>query len=190
MRRNRCSTSGNRIRDRGFFCNNPLNTGFNTPARSTGSGRSVANATNTAIVVSRVYGARPSTASYNVAPNDHRSDSNVETPFAARSGAIYRGDPRINPVCVSAPSPSSINADPKSVNNTRPSSATNTLLGLTSRCTTPARCAASNADNTANPTPATSAGGNGPLSLITCNNDRAGTYSITIHGRSSPCCTS
>jgi hypothetical protein len=149
------------------------------------SGFSFASATRVSMVVVREYGARPSTAWYSVAPSDHRSDAGVETPVLARSGAMYCGVPTMIPVRVIAPPLSSNNAEPKSVSTTRPSSAINTLLGFTSRCSTPTRLAASSADRTANPIPATSPTGSGPYSSSTSSNDRERTYSITIHCRSS-----
>ena len=99
------------------------------------------------------YGPRPSTAAYSVAPSDHRSDPGVASPPRIRSGAVNPGEPITIPVWVSRGSPSNC-AMPKSVSTARSSQpvpvlsvAISTLLGLTSRCSTPARCAAASADS-------------------------------------------
>ena len=73
-------------------------------------------------------------------------------------------------------------ARPQSVSTTRPSSASSTLPGLMSRCTTPRRWAARNAPSMPSPMSATRAGGSGPSSARTSCNERLATYSITIHG--------
>jgi hypothetical protein len=94
------------------------------------------------------------------------------------------------PERASAATPSSVTAGPKSVSTTRPSSAISTLLGLTSRCRTPTRFAAFKAPSSARPIAATRSTGSEPDSSITCNSDRDGTYSMTIHGSSVPGSTS
>ena len=93
---------------------------------------------------------------------------------------MYAGEPMIIPVRVTVTSPSIV-ARPQSVSTTRWSDSS-TLLGFTSRCTMPARCAAHSAASTASPIRATSGGGSGPSSTMTWCSDRDGTYSMTIHG--------
>jgi hypothetical protein len=71
----------------GSLTSSPSITGPSGPGRAGGSGGSVINAVSEPIMVSRWNGARPSTAAYSVAPNDHMS---VDAPAAAprsRSGA-------------------------------------------------------------------------------------------------------
>src|SRR6266702_510588 len=80
-----------------------------------------------------------------VAPSPHRSVSGPIWPPLACSGAMYQGEPTMMPLAVSFGSPCSW-AIPKSPSQTLPSSPTMTLAGLTSRCTMPARCAASSAE--------------------------------------------
>ena len=69
----------------------------------------------------------------------------------AARGARKAGVPTIPPVLVIAVS-CLIAAMPKSVSTTRPSSASSTFPGLTSRCSTPAACAARSAPSTCSPT--------------------------------------
>ena len=72
--------------------------------------------------------------------------------------------PAIRPVRVSCTS-STARETPKSVSLTRPSSAISTLPGLTSRCTTPAACAAASPSATCRPISATTRGSSGPFSV-------------------------
>ena len=72
--------------------------------------------------------------------------------------------PAIRPVRVSCTS-STARETPKSVSFTRPSSAMSTLPGLTSRCTTPAACAAASPSATCRPISATTRGSSGPFSV-------------------------
>jgi hypothetical protein len=74
-------------------------------------------------------------------------------------------------------------AEPKSVSTTRPFSPISTLPGLMSRCSTPTRLAAFNAESIATPMRATSRTGSGPSSRMISSSDRDCTYSMTIHGR-------
>src|SRR6266508_2867499 len=104
-------------------------------------------------------------------------------PSRARSGEMYAGEPRIMPGRVTVVSEPATTANPKSLSTTRPSAVSNTLLGLTSRCSTPARCAACRAASTPSPIRATRSGGSGPSWEITSCSERDGTYSITIHCR-------
>ncbi|RAO51131.1 hypothetical protein PSN01_04328 [Micromonospora saelicesensis] len=113
-----------------------------------------------------------------------------DTPSRARSGATNCGEPSTVPGPVITPSPPSKVASPKSVSTTRPSSATSTLCGFTSRCSTPAVCAARNAASTASPIRAVRCGLSGPSAPMICCTDRDGTYSITIQGLSRSCTTS
>src|SRR3954463_15443972 len=70
---------------------------------------------------------------------------------------MYAGDPRSSPVEVIEGSPA-VDAMPKSVRVTRPSSPTITFPGLTSRWTMPAACAASRASSRQRPISAARAG--------------------------------
>jgi hypothetical protein len=56
------SVSAMPARARGSLRNSALRTGLSTPARTAGSGSSVASAVSVANVVERAYGERPSTA--------------------------------------------------------------------------------------------------------------------------------
>lgn len=77
-------------------------------------------------------------------------------------------------------------AMPKSVSTTRPSAPSRTLPGFTSRCSTPAACAALSAVTIRWPVRAASAGGRVPLSSSTSARVREGTYSMTMHGSAGP----
>ena len=88
----------------------------------------------------------PCTAAYSVAPSDHRSEAGVAGLPWMRSGAVKPGDPMTMPVWVSFGSPWKV-AMPKSVRTARPPSVSSTLLGFTSRCSTPAACAVASADS-------------------------------------------
>lgn len=129
----------------------------------------------------RSKGPRPSTAAYRVAPSDHKSDAGVAMSPRMRSGAVKPGVPTTMPACVIDGSSANV-AMPKSVSTARPFSVTSTLLGLTSRCRTPAACAVDNAPTRLVPSSAASSGGSGPSSVITRSSDRASTSSITIQG--------
>src|SRR5262249_37361386 len=146
-RRSSRSASSALIRADGSLRNRPLSTGRNGPAWRAGGGSSVTRAVSVAIADDRWYGELPSTPAYSVAPSDHRSDSGPAIPSRARSGEMYAGEPRTIPGRVTVASPGMV-ASPKSVSTTRPSSVRSTLLGLTSRCSTPARWAARSAPST------------------------------------------
>ncbi len=62
--------------------------------------------------------------------------------------------------------------------------------GLTSRCSTPAPCAARSAATMPRPIRAASSGGSAPCPLITSPRVAEGTYSMTMHGRPSSSTTS
>ncbi|PSK48316.1 hypothetical protein B0E38_06268 [Streptomyces sp. 111WW2] len=83
---------------------------------------------------------------------------------------------------VSASLPSTL-AIPKSVSTTRPSFASSTLAGFTSRCSTPAACAARSAASTSAPISAARRGSNGPSASSRSARDSPRTSSITIQGR-------
>ncbi|RAO47173.1 hypothetical protein PSN01_04924 [Micromonospora saelicesensis] len=85
------------------------------------------------------------------------------------------------PVRVTLGSPGIV-ARPKSVSTTRPSSPSNTLPGFTSRCMTPALCAALSAPSTPRPISTVRATETGPSSARVSCNDFDATYSMTIHG--------
>jgi hypothetical protein len=76
-------------------------------------------------------------------------------------------------------------AMPKSVRTTRSSGPSKILAGFTSRCTTPAWCAARSPAKTPRPIRATRADGRGPWSRTVSRSDWNGTSSITMAGRPS-----
>ena len=113
-----------------------------------------------------------------------------------RSGAVNPGEPITIPVCVNRGSPSNC-AMPKSVSTARSSQpspdrlvAMSTLLGFTSRCSTPAACAAASAESSCWPIRPARAGGSRPSTTSTWSSDWDGTSSMTIHGRPSSSATS
>ncbi len=169
-------------RVRGSRRSSPASTGASGPACGAGSGGRVASAASVAIAVLRAYGERPSTAACSVAPSDHMSASTLDTPSAARSGATYWGEPRTRPGRVIAPSPPWNTASPKSVSSTRPSRASSTFAGFTSRCSTPASCAARSAASTDRPISAARPGGSGPSVSMISWSERDGTYSMISQG--------
>ena len=86
---------------------------------------------------------------------------------------------------------------PKSVSTARSSQpvpvrsvAISTLLGLTSRCSTPAMWAAASADSSCWPIRATRSGARRPSAVSTWSSDRDGTSSMTIQGLPSSSATS
>ncbi len=76
-------------------------------------------------------------------------------------------------------------AMPKSVSTTRPPFSSSTFPGLTSRCSTPTRCAASSASINLAPIAAASCGSNAPRSTSTSSSEGPSTSSMTMTGR--PC---
>jgi hypothetical protein len=78
-----------------------------------------------------------------VAPSEYTSDAGVGVSPASTSGAVNAGEPVTTPVAVWKPP--AILAIPKSVNCGSPYSVSRTLPGFTSRCSMPARLAASSA---------------------------------------------
>ncbi len=187
-RRSSRSASSRPIRSPGSLRSSPCRTGASGPARRSGSGSSDRTAAITPHTSGRPNGGRPSTAAYSVAPSDHRSDAGVAFWCRACSGATYAGDPMIAPAWVSVSSPATV-AMPKSVRTARPG-AISTFPGLTSRCTTPAACAAPSASSRSSPIAATRAGGSGPSREMTLSSPSARTRRITIHGRPSSSTTS
>ncbi len=120
----------------------------------------------------------------------------MASPPRIRSGAVNPGEPITIPVCVSRGSPSNW-AIPKSVSTARSSqpsplrvAAMSTLLGFTSRCSTPAACAAARADSSCWPMRPARAVGRRPSAESNWSRDWDGTSSITIHGRASSSTTS
>jgi hypothetical protein len=77
---------------------------------------------------------------------------------------------------------------PKSASLAPPSASTRTLAGVTSRWTTPCRCAASRVSSSPRPSRATRPVGSGPSRSTSSCSDGASTSSITSSGR--PSCTS
>ncbi|GAA3146795.1 hypothetical protein GCM10020001_082630 [Nonomuraea salmonea] len=186
-RRRAASAAGSRAP--GSRRSSPMTIGPSAPARAGGSGSSRSTAATVAAHESRLNGGRPSTAVYSVAPSDHRSDSGRAGSPLSRSGGMYAGVPTSPPVAVS-PASASMEAMPKSVSTTRPSSASSTFSGLTSRCSTPVAWAARSASSTRPPITAACAGRSGPSSEITLASERERTSCMTIHGRPSSSTTS
>ncbi len=131
----------------------------------------------------------PSTAAHKVAPSDHRSEAGEASSPRMRSGAVKPGEPITMPVWVSRGSSWKV-AMPKSVSTARSSRVSSTLLGLTSRCITPAACATVSADSSWRPISAARRGGSGPEVASTWSSDWAWTSCMTIHGRPSSSATS
>ena len=95
------------------------------------------------------------------------------------SGATYLAVPTMRPGWVRS-APSAALAMPKSATFTRPSPARSTLAGLMSRCTRPARWAASSASATCAASPAACHGSIGVGSSMRWRSVCPGTSSITI----------
>jgi hypothetical protein len=85
-----------------------------------------------------VNGLRPPAAITSNVPKENMSLAGVSGLPSACSGDMNPGEPMIAPVCVSSDSPSTARAMPKSITR-GPSPVRMTLLGLRSRCTSPAR---------------------------------------------------
>ena len=131
----------------------------------------------------------PSTAANRVAPSDHRSEAADASSPRIRSGAVNPGEPITMPVWVSLGSPWKV-AMPKSVSTARSSLPSSTLLGLTSRCMTPAACATLSAESSCRAISAARRGDSGPDAASTWSRDCALTSCMTIHGRPSSSHTS
>ncbi len=187
--RRSCSACAAGSRSAGSLRSSPSITGASGPARSGGGSSSSTIARSVLSGVSWRNGELPSTAAYSSTPSDHRSDSGPGVRPSARSGARNSGEPITSPVIVRAELPSTM-AIPKSVSTTRPSLASSTLAGFTSRCSTPASCAARSADSTSAPMCAARCGGNGPSASRSSASEMPRTSSITIHGRPSCVATS
>ena len=117
-----------------------------------------------------------------VAPSDHRSEAGDASSPRIRSGAVNPGEPITMPVWVSLGSSWKV-AMPKSVSTARSSLPSSTLLGLTSRCMTPAACATLSADSSWRAISAARRGGSGPEAASSWSSDCAWISCITIHGR-------
>ena len=112
--------------------------GVSGPLRCGESSWPEATRCSTAIALSSwPNGGLPSVAVYSVEPSENTSDAKLADWPRATSGARYAGVPVTMPVAVSVTSPRTCEI-PKSVSLAVPSSASNTLPGLTSRCTMPA----------------------------------------------------
>ena len=149
-------------RSAGLRCSRALMTGP-SPAADGADGGSELMMADIVVMAppARSKGPCPSTAAYRVAPSDHRSNAGVAGLPWMRSGAVKPGDPMTMPVWVSFGSPSKV-AMPKSVSTARPPSASSTLLGFTSRCSTPAAWAVASAASSMRPASAARCGGSGP----------------------------
>lgn len=139
-------------------------------------------------VLLRRNGDTPSVAAYRTTPRDHRSEAGPGRCPRTRSGAMNSGEPTKPPVSVRLVSPS-IWAMPKSVRTTRSWRPSITLSGFTSRCRTPAACAASRAPSTSRPILAASRAPSVP-SWSASPSVRPCTNSMTIHGCPSSTATS
>ena len=158
-------------------------TGPSAPAVGAGGASSLMMADMVVIAPPRFSnGPCPSTAANRVAPSDHRSEAGEASSPRMRSGAVKPGEPITIPVWVSRGSPWKV-AMPKSVSTARSSRPSSTLLGLTSRCITPAACATLSADSSCRPTSAARRGDSGPEVASTWSSDWALTSCMTIHGR-------
>ena len=133
-------------------------------------------------------GGAPTRVSYSTQPRAYRSAAAVTACWRACSGAMYLAVPTVTSELVrGAPSTSSrISPTPKSSTFTTPSAASITLDGLRSRCTTPARCAASRPLAICAPIAAAHATGSWPLSASASTVSRVipSMYSIARYGRS------
>lgn len=158
--------------------------------RAAEGGAGVASRTDwrAAGVLPRRNGETPSVAVYSSTPRDHRSLAGPGSCPDTRSGATYSGEPTKPPVSVSRVSPP-IRAMPKSVRTTRPCRPGSTLSGFTSRCRTPAACAASSAPSTSRPIRAASRASRVPSSS-TSPSVRPCSSSSTSQGRPSTTATS
>jgi hypothetical protein len=183
------SASSADSRRSGSRTSSPAITGASGPALPAAGTSSVAMAYAVSMAVSLRNGERPSTAWNNVAPSAHRSASGPGVPPVSRSGARKSIEPISSPVRVKVEVPEAW-AIPKSVSTIRPVCDSNTLPGLTSRCSTPAECAARSAAIIPRPILAASAGGTGPRSFSRSPSVVAGTYSMTMVGRPSSSTTS
>ncbi len=104
------------------------------------------------------------------------------SPARNRSGARKSSVPTMDwPVSDASPA---IRAIPKSTRKIESSSATRMLVGLTSRCTTLARCTATRPRRTCSPILAIDRSSSVCCLMMSCS-DRPLMYSITIHGSSS-----
>ena len=102
-----------------------------------------------------------------------------ETPRATCSGETYATVPRTIPACVDVLGAATARASPKSTTLTVPSAETSTFSGLTSRCTSPARCAAASAASTGSSTETASSGRSRPRRCSTSRSVLPATSSIT-----------
>ena len=182
-------TSARLGRSRGSLASIACRTGASAPARLTGRGSSLTTAWTVEMGRSRRNGGSPSTATYSVAPSDHRSVAGLASSPRTCSGETKSGVPSASPDMVSAEVSPVTEAIPKSVTSA-PSGETSTLLGLTSRWTMPASWAASSAARTSSPSSAARCGDSGPSrSTISCS-DGASTNSMTMWMASSSLRTS
>ena len=89
-------------------------------------------------------GCDPVRHSYSTQVRAYTSARASQVSVDSRSGAIYARVPMVDPVLVSLVAPA-VRAIPKSIRYAKSSSVTRMLDGLTSRCTSPTRCAACSA---------------------------------------------
>ena len=162
LRRSRSAASASYC-SAGFFCSSPLMTGLSGPPFFSGGGGSVASAVSVPIADCRAYGDCALDRRVEGRAERPQVGLRPDAPSRARSGAMYAGEPSTRPVRVTFGSPGSV-ARPKSVSTTRPSSPSSTLPGLTSRCSTPAWCAALSAPSTPSPISAARRTETGPSS--------------------------
>ncbi len=100
-------------------------------------------------------------------------------PRATCSGATYATVPRTTPAWVEVLGAATARASPKSTTFTVPSAAMSTFSGLTSRCTSPARCAAASAASTGSSSESASSGRSRPRCRSTSRSVPPWTSSMT-----------
>ena len=129
------------------------------------------------IGVSPVNGCAPVSISYSRTPAAYTSVRASLEPLTTSSGARYATVPNTVPVVVDVTSVTA-RARPKSATLMRPSAAMSTFSGLTSRCTSPARCAAASASSTRSATSSASPTVRDPRSARWRRRLTPSTYSI------------
>ncbi len=130
-------------------------------------------------------GGRPLSRAYSVADSEYTSPAGLGSASSNASGGPKAGvsDSRVTDM---SPSACALVASPKSDSATMPYPLTRMLAGFTSRCSTPAACAAASASATRTPMSRTSPGLSGPSSRSRSASDPPGHSSSTMYGRPSP----
>ncbi len=128
----------------------------------------------------RPNGPRPVAAKTSTAAAENTSAAGPAAPPAACSGDMYAAVPTMSPARVSSVW-SAARAMPKSIRR-GPSAASRTLLGFTSRWTTPAWCTATIASSTPAPSRRSTLGPKGPQWVTASCREGPGTYRVASHG--------